>query len=247
MKENDVNIWSNELSGEILDQLLNSSRRGKLLDTYEYFESDQSKEIFQRWIYCNLTSTKDRTLEDIFVLIRKSKLVQEEINNLCLRVMGGRYRYFTKLACLDYVLSMHRSLSPEFFKSVSILAIEHTKNPIVLFQGTLNLCMSDVEKYYRQLTEQLAAADYPTLFYRLANQLWLFPEKSRELLAELLLSVLAKKEFSDGVKRELLDRIKGIRPINPSIAAFCNFLILCHENRHRKNARSLRSMVLGRG
>lgn len=205
MKEAKFDNWVNEISDKDIHELLNSPRRGQFLDTYEHFDGHQK--VFQSWIFCNLASTKNCILEDLFVLAGKIRLVRKEINDLCLKVLKGRYRYFTKLACLDYLLWMQKSLDPGFYKTANTLAVEQTKNPIVLFQGTLNLCMSDIDKYCRTLTEQLVASEYPTLFYRLANQIWLFSENSRVLLAEIVRSVLRQKEFSDGVKSELLDRI----------------------------------------
>ncbi len=202
--------WVNPVPSELVINILNAPYRSDFLAEYRFFRVDHNKHKYKNWITNNLGSTNNALIEDVIALAAKEGIVSKKIEDKCIHVLKGRYFYLTKLACLDYILIVHDWLDDNFYKKANDVAVSHTENTIVMFQANLNLCLIDLDVYAHKIADNLRNTDYPTLFYRVVNQLWLFPEVQGTVLGKIIDDILDTKKFSPEVTFELkeLNRFK---------------------------------------
>ncbi|KAA0991029.1 hypothetical protein [Dyadobacter aurulentus] len=196
-------------SGNIYE-ILNSSRRKDFIEKYQFFRIDGNNALYEQWISENMSSTtQNSVIEDIFKLAGLEFLIHSSITEFGLKVLSGRYSYFTKLECLVYYLTVGELLDRDLFIKAANVAIRYTRNELVKFQANLNLARYNDDNIY-VVKEWLITTPYPTLFYRVKNLLWLFPEDKRLLIAKVLHEVLCSKEFSNEVLQEISSGIKQL-------------------------------------
>lgn len=199
-------ILSSPISQKVaLELLRNDEIRDDFLMNYLFFSSDGNRKIYVNWVFENLSSKSNKVIEHVFNFANYCNIVENSILEKAKYILTKKFWKFTKLACLEYLISKRRYIKDEDYLELSTLGFSHSKNEIVKFQAHVNLVICDklrVDNMTR-IKAILKRVKYPTLFYRLVNQLDLLPKDIREKLKYLILKELKFKKFNEGVVEEI--------------------------------------------
>jgi hypothetical protein len=201
-------LLTSPLSKENARFLLSSDElRESLLMEYVYFNVDGNNHIYIEWIESNIQSNRNIVLEHIFSMANYISYMSETLVLRSLNLLRSRSGYFAKLACLDCIINNRGAIPEDTYITLNQQAYQHSRNIIVKFQAYINMLFfkENYQLYLSRIKRILLLTDYPTLFYRLANQIDLLPEQ--EKVKEVILEVISKKYFSEGVLIEITDRI----------------------------------------
>lgn len=208
LKENIDNIISKKISSSVLKQILQSADlRDEFILKYQYFHNDGNKSVYKQWIEDYLLSKKNVVLEHIFDISNFTDIFLDALITKSEEVLRNRYWELTKLACLNYLISQKHKIGAVKLMNLSKVARKHTTNEIVKFQASINLLAIDKTENLSFVCEILNKTDYPTLFYRLINQICLLEKSTQIALSKYLFTAINEKEFMPNVKNELLNAI----------------------------------------
>lgn len=199
-------IYKKLLTGSEALKILNSDEMESFVDGYIYFGKDGNADIYRDWISSNIPTSNSKLSESIFKLAGNELIDDRSLVDFGFLILRGRYSCFTKLECLVYFLKMKSLLRPGDYMESTRLGQKHTSNRLVRFQSLLNRAAHD-EKKVPSLIRALKRTEYPTLFYRTANLLWLLPQKIATRISDQAISVVETKSFSQAVKIELVARL----------------------------------------
>jgi len=206
--KNLIQIMKKPVSKETAKMVLaNQEERDDFLIYYNFFEKDGNKDIYVNWINENLNSGSNVVVEHIFELSNYIHLFSTELIILAANILKGRKKAATKLACLDYILSIKKKIAKRQFIDLNEIAIEHTQNRFVIFQAYMNLSITNVE-YLIKVKRILEREKYPTLFYRCLNEIALFPPDIRKNLTTFIMKEIKIKKFDQSVIKELSKKAK---------------------------------------
>jgi len=151
-------------------------------------------------------STNNNIIENIFDIAISERLFNVKIIELCERVLSRRFTYLTKVTALDYIAILHKKIDKNTFIRLNQIHFK-SQNDILKFQSIINLMIYDYYLYEKSIGKMLNKTDYPTLFYRLRNNLENFRKSKKSQLNIILLNSLKDKKFSDDVKNDFFRNI----------------------------------------
>ncbi|HET7117024.1 MAG TPA: hypothetical protein VFI29_11065 [Hanamia sp.] len=184
--------------------------RDDFLMYYKYFTKDGNKKVYQEWIKENIESKNNIMLEHIFELSNYIQFFSKNLLSTTEIILCGRFKSSTKIACLDYLQAIRQRITKAQFIMLNKIAIKHSESIIIKFQSYLNLSIYLSENLLK-IQSILKKEKFPTLFYRLINQIELLPVHIREELSTFLIKELKKKRFNQDVKNEIKKDLKLLR------------------------------------
>lgn len=208
-----LNNWSKPITQELAQKYLNNKVfREDFLLNYDFFNEDKNGKLYRDWILENINNTENAILEDIFRLAGNGNIFIPTILHTAHKILQGNYFQFTKLAVLEYLFDQKENIQKKKNVLLAKVALRHTKNHFIRFQAFLNLVAMGVEtetslSYIKRI---LRNTIYPTLYYRLLNEIEEFPKPVKLELVNLIIDQLKDKKFSQEVIEELLNRINLI-------------------------------------
>ena len=204
----------NALHKKELEKILygNDQMREVFLREYSFFNSDENKSVYIKWILEHIEKGKlnsNIVISHIFEIAMNIDYFSQQLLKYANLILKNRYYEETKLSCLDYINTQKDKIKITEFQRINELAIISTRNEIIKFQSYINLLNTNNSclKYIKNILEQ---AKYPTLFYRLGYQFSSIPNNIKSELKLFIKAAIETQNFSEDVKKELR-KIYGVQ------------------------------------
>jgi hypothetical protein len=187
-------------------KLDNRKFREELLENIDLYKNTTNISDIREWIISNLETKSNIIAYDLFELSSAFEVHDHQIIDFSKEVLEGKFYYFTKLACLDYLHGIESKISNKNYIYLNSLMAQ-SRYKILVFQANLNLINYDFDSRIQIINRILNNEDYPSLFYRLSNQLHFFSNEIQEKLIGYIESSLTNKKFSESIFIELKNTI----------------------------------------
>lgn len=188
--------------------LRNRFARYEFIKTYVPSISKRHEVLLKNAIMENCESNVVSTASDFILLAGIIGFYSPAFSNKLQTQFSIRRSQEVKLAILDYLFMMKKKVSRSVFEEVSCKAVKSSNN-LVSFQGRVNLVLLK-ELDFIELLDLLRSQKYPTLLYRLMNNV----ESSSALAVSIgqhsdsLKNMIKKSDFGKEVKMELLSKLE---------------------------------------
>lgn len=197
------------ISKDLYKVLSSDELRDDFLFNYSHFKRDGNFQIYLKWIEKNKSSEKNQVIEHLYSLSSCLDIFIPSLISKAKKVLKGRYRELSKLACLDYLLAQHVHIKKPTYFELNILGAAHTQNRLIKFQAYINLLLIDADKYLK-IIENILSVETPTFFYRISGQIDLCPEEIHKQISALIRRTLLQRQFNEGVQKDILENIKQV-------------------------------------